>query len=77
MSMIFFDTETTGLLVPEINDISAQPYIVEMYAVKTDDDFDRSLNKVIHNSFNTQVEYFKTNHPNIVPKIILNVRLYD
>lgn len=39
MSMIFFDTETTGLLVPEINDLSAQPYIVEMYAVKTDDDF--------------------------------------
>lgn len=39
MSMIFFDTETTGLLKPEVNHVSAQPYIVEMYAVKTDDEF--------------------------------------
>jgi superfamily II DNA or RNA helicase len=42
--------------------------------VKTDEDFDRSLNKVIHNSFNTQVEYFKEHHPNIVPKIIVATR---
>ena len=39
MSMIFFDTETTGLLVPEINKVDAQPYIVEIYACKTDDNF--------------------------------------
>lgn len=36
---ILFDTETTGLLVPEINELSAQPYIVDFYAVKIDDDF--------------------------------------
>ena len=42
--------------------------------VRTDEDFDRSLNKVIHNSFNTQVEYFKEHHPNIVPKIIVATR---
>jgi superfamily II DNA or RNA helicase len=42
--------------------------------VKTDEDFDRSLNKVIHNSFITQVDYFKTNHPNIVPKIKVSTR---
>lgn len=39
MTTILFDTETTGLLQPSINDISAQPYIVEFYAVKIDDDF--------------------------------------
>jgi hypothetical protein len=49
-------------------------HFVKTDGVKTDDDFDRSLNKVIHNSFNTQVEYFKTNHPNIVPKIIVATR---
>ena len=42
--------------------------------VRSDEDFDRSLNKVIHNSFNTQVEYFKEHHPNIVPKIIVATR---
>lgn len=42
--------------------------------VKTDEDFDRSLNKVIHNSFNSQVEHFKKFHPNIVPKIIVATR---
>lgn len=36
---ILFDTETTGLLVPEINELSAQPYIVDFYAIKIDDDF--------------------------------------
>lgn len=49
-------------------------HFVKTDGVKTDEDFDRSLNKVIHNSFNTQVEYFKTNHPNIVPKIIVATR---
>lgn len=49
-------------------------HLVTTNGVKTDEDFDRSLNKVIHNSFNTQVEYFKTNHPNIVPKIIVATR---
>lgn len=36
---ILFDTETTGLLVPEINELAAQPYIVDFYAVKIDEDF--------------------------------------
>jgi hypothetical protein len=47
---------------------------VQTIGVRTDDDFDRSLNKVIHNSFITQVEYFKEHHPNIVPKIIVATR---
>lgn len=49
-------------------------HLVTTNGVKTDDDFDRSLNKVIHNSFITQVEYFKEHHPNIVPKIIVATR---
>lgn len=36
---ILFDTETTGLLAPEVNRLDAQPYIVEMYAVKVDEGF--------------------------------------
>lgn len=39
MSTILFDTETTGLLKPSINKLDAQPYIVEFYAVKVDDEF--------------------------------------
>ncbi len=34
--MIFFDTETTGLLVPNEPDPAKQPRIVEIAAVKTD-----------------------------------------
>ena len=34
--MIFIDTETTGLLQPEANDLNMQPYIIELYAVKLD-----------------------------------------
>ena len=49
-------------------------HFVKTDGVKTDDDFDRSLNKVIHNSFNTQVKYFKEHHPSIVPKIIVATR---
>ena len=32
--MIFGDTETTGLLKPEANDLNMQPYITELYLVK-------------------------------------------
>ena len=39
MITVLFDTETTGLLEPSVNDISKQPYIVEFYAVKIDDQF--------------------------------------
>jgi len=42
--------------------------------VRSDEDFDRSLNKVIHNSFNSQIEHFKKFHLNIVPKIIVATR---
>jgi len=34
-----FDTETTGLLKSDSNDIKEQPYIIEFYACKLDDDF--------------------------------------
>ena len=47
---------------------------VQTIGIRNDADFDRSLNKVIHNSFITQVEYFKEHHPNIVPKIIVATR---
>jgi superfamily II DNA or RNA helicase len=47
---------------------------VQTIGVRTDEDFDRSLNKVIHNSFNSQIKHFKENHPNIVPKIIVATR---
>ena len=36
---ILFDTETTGLLAPEANDLDAQPYITEIYCVKIDEEF--------------------------------------
>jgi superfamily II DNA or RNA helicase len=42
--------------------------------VVTNDDFDNSLNKVIHNSFKAQADYFRTKHSNIVPKIIVATR---
>jgi DNA polymerase-3 subunit epsilon len=38
MSIIVWDTETTGLLVPEISGLDKQPYIIELYAIKLDDD---------------------------------------
>lgn len=37
MSIIVWDTETTGLLVPEINKLSAQPYITEIHCTKLDE----------------------------------------
>ena len=37
--IIVFDTETTGLLKPSPADITMQPYITEIYAVKLDEDF--------------------------------------
>ena len=37
--MIFFDTETTGLLKPEITPLMQQPFITEFAAIKTDEDF--------------------------------------
>lgn len=49
-------------------------HLITTDGVKTDDDFDRSFNKVIHNSFNSQIKHFKEFHPNIVPKIIVATR---
>jgi len=37
--MLAFDTETTGLLRPEATEISLQPYIIELYIAKFDDEF--------------------------------------
>ena len=39
MHKVVFDTETTGLIKPDVNDINEQPYIAEFYAVKIDEDF--------------------------------------
>ena len=39
MQTIVFDTETTGLLKPDVVDISQQPKIIELYACKLDEDF--------------------------------------
>jgi len=36
---LLFDTETTGLLKSDVNDINEQPYIIEFYACKIDDDY--------------------------------------
>lgn len=37
MSIILFDTETTGLLKPDANTLKEQPEITELYAIKTSD----------------------------------------
>ena len=37
MNIIFWDTETTGLLQAETAPIGNQPYITELYAIKTDE----------------------------------------
>ena len=39
MKIILFDTETTGLLLPEPADLKKQPYIIELYAVAIDENF--------------------------------------
>lgn len=36
---LLFDTETTGLLKTDVNELEEQPYIIEFYACKIDDDF--------------------------------------
>jgi DNA polymerase III epsilon subunit-like protein len=38
MLSVVFDTETTGLLKAEANDVSEQPYIIEIGVVKFDED---------------------------------------
>jgi len=50
--MIFLDTETTGLLEPEANDLNMQPYIIELYMVKLEWDGDGfSFIKEFHSLF--------------------------
>jgi len=41
MAIVFVDTETTGLLEAEGNVIENQPYIIEIAAIKTDDDLNQ------------------------------------
>lgn len=36
---LLFDCETSGLLKSDVNDIKEQPYIIEFYACKIDDDY--------------------------------------
>lgn len=38
--IVFFDTETTGLLKPAANDVSKQPHIIEICAMKFTDDME-------------------------------------
>lgn len=40
MHTIIFDTETTGLLKPSANSVDEQPEIVELYAVKINEDWE-------------------------------------
>lgn len=42
--------------------------------VRTDEDFDRSLNLVILNSIKQHKEHFENEHPQIVPKILISMR---
>ena len=39
MQIVVFDTETTGLLLPDNSDLTMQPKIIEFYGVKLDEDF--------------------------------------
>lgn len=41
MTTILFDTETTGLIKPDVMDIAAQPYIIEIYMLKVDDNLQK------------------------------------
>lgn len=50
MEMIIFDTETTGLLLPENAPLHAQPKIIEFYGVKLDENF------AILEEFNTMID---------------------
>lgn len=37
--MIIWDTETTGLLKPDVADLAEQPYIIEIAMIKVDEDY--------------------------------------
>lgn len=39
MNIVFFDTETTGLLLPDNAPLELQPKIIEFYGVRIDEDF--------------------------------------
>ena len=39
MHTVIFDTETTGLLKPSANDVDEQPEIIELHAVKIDEEW--------------------------------------
>lgn len=44
MKVVFFDTETTGLLKTDASHVSEQPYIIEFYGVVYDNDTWEKLN---------------------------------
>ena len=41
-----FDTETTGLCVPRVNDLDKQPYIAEIYVMKVIQKSNRKIEKI-------------------------------
>jgi superfamily II DNA or RNA helicase len=52
-------------------------HIVKTNGVYTSEDYDRSLNLVISNSFIQHKEYFNDNHPNMKPKMLVGTRGSD
>ena len=50
MEIILFDTETTGLLQPENSPLMSQPKIIELYAVKINEEFEilGEINELIY-----------------------------
>lgn len=47
-SIIIFDTETTGLLKPDSNNLDEQPSIIEFYGVKFNSNLDFSMMEKLH-----------------------------
>lgn len=51
---ILFDTETTGLLKPDAVDLDQQPYIIELFATKIDEEFNHIAD--FHSLFKPPIE---------------------
>jgi len=52
-------------------------HIVKTNGVYTSEDYDRSLNLVIYNSFNAHKKYFEEHHTNMKPKMLVGTRGSD
>ncbi len=52
-------------------------HLVSTDGVYNSEDYDRSLNLIIYNSFNAHKEYFGENHPNMKPKMLVGTRGSD